>query len=663
MLNKKLYLTAGVLLGLPALAWAAKVTSIDFQAGANSSEIDIRADGPISFDKQENADDKQIVLDLKGASLSKNASRNLDTSSFDSKVLLVSPYSVDGQPDNSRVVIQLKDMQNVDVSQNGNTLKISVPNSGTYTPTQAAMNDSPSESAGAGSASPQMAPTSGTSAANSEDVAPDITRQSKNSDIQVGSMTTTPGGKAERQSAVGMKDKLDQFVDARETKRFVGHPITLKVRDAELTDVFRLIAEASGFNIVLSDNIKGKITLSLENVPWDQALDVILHTNKLGAERNNNLLRVVPLTDLTAEKTEELAAKLATDASAPRVTRIFPISYAKLDDLTNILLKFSGSASQATSAAANGGTASGQGASTLVQADSRTNSIVIRDIPENIARDQKLISLLDTQTPQVLIESKIVEATEGFQNSLNGSLGFGKQTGQGQYFSSFNGSNPVDPLFSLGGNSVYPQGGVQASGVANGTTPGGNIGISPQFAFLPGNLRLNALLQLTESDSNVRVISSPRTVVLDKEQANIVQSTPVLVPATTSTQNGPVSTVTIAQANLSLNVTPTVTNEGSVIMQLNVSNDVPFNLPNSTQQAVANRNITTRVLVESGSTLVMGGIYTVSTSQSSSGFPFLRSIPIIGALFGQENDSNTRSELFFFITPRILNLKETGLSG
>jgi type IV pilus assembly protein PilQ len=655
MTNKKYCLVAGLLVGLPVLAWAAKVTSIDFQSGTNSSEIDIHADGPITYEKQDNVGDKQIVLDLKGATLSKNASRNLDTSSFDSKVLLVSPYSIDGQPDNSRVVIQLKDMQNVSVSQNGNMLKVSVPNGGSYTP--GANSDSTSTSASASGSTPDA------DLAGSEDVAPDITRQSKDSDIQVGTTSSSSRAKADKQNAVGIKDKLAEFVEARETKRFTGHPITLKVRDADLADVFRLIAEASGFNIVLGDNVKGKVTLSLENVPWDQALDVILHTNKLGAERNNNLLRVVTLTDLTAEKQAELAAKLASDASAPRVTRIFPISYAKLEDLTSILLKFSGSNTQAT--ATTGGAAAGasQATTAVVQSDPRTNSIVIRDIPENILRDQKLISLLDTQTPQVLIEAKIVEATEGFQNSINGSLGFGKQTGTGQYFSSFNGSNPVDPLFSLnGGNSVFTNG-AAASGAANGTTPGGNIGISPQFAFLPGNIRLNALLQLTESENNVRVISSPRTVVLDKEQANIVQSTPVLVPALTSTQNGPVSTVTIAQANLSLNVTPTVTNEGSVIMQLNISNDVPFNLPNSTQQAVANRNITTRVLVESGSTLVMGGIYTVTTSQSSSGFPFLRKLPIIGALFGTETDSNNRSELFFFITPRILNLKETGLSG
>jgi type IV pilus assembly protein PilQ len=273
---------------------------------------------------------------------------------------------------------------------------------------------------------------------------------------------------------------------------------------------------------------------------------------------------------------------------------------------------------------------------------------------------QKLIEILDTQTPQVLIEAKVIEATEGFSKSLGGQIGFGKGAGDGQYFGSFAGANPVDPLFSNNGsNSIFANG-----AAAGGAGPGGSFAISPTLAFLPGNTRLNALLNLSESENSVRVVASPKAVVLDKEKANIVQSTPVLVPTVTSTANGPVSTPTVQQANLSLDVQPTVTNEGSILMQLSVSRDQPINLGGgATGQAVGARNITTRVLVESGSTLVMGGIYTMDTTNTSSGFPILRKIPILGALFGQEASSTNRSELFFFITPKILNLKEAGISG
>jgi type IV pilus assembly protein PilQ len=649
------------------IVWASTVTSIDFKSSSDTSEIDIQADGPISFQKSENAGDKQIVLDLKDASLAKNASRNLDTSSFDSKVLLVSPYSV-GDAGNSRIVIQLRDMASANVTQDGNILRVAVPNNG-----KSFGNDSVTGSSGA--VATQESTTGSVPAAppGSED-APSIPAagNEKTESIKVqGQALENPTGAKDTSSihdgdGTHMKDKLDQFIDARETRRFTGSPITLKVRDADVTDVFRLIAESSGFNIVLGEDVKGKITMSVEGVPWDQALDVILHTQKLGAERNNNILRIVSLANLTSEKQAELSAKVASEASAPRVTRVFPISYAKLGDLVTVLTKFSSSTS-GTSAVA-GASAAGGAATTVVQADERTNSIIVRDIPENIERVKKLIEILDTQTPQVLIESKIVEATESFSNSIGGQLGFGNSNSNTQFFSSFAGGDPIDPLFANGTSApVFGSGaaasgaGSSSSGSSGGSTPGGSFGVSPQLAFLPSSIRLNALLNLSESQSDIKIISAPRTVVLDKESASIVQSTPVQVPALTSTQNGPVSTSTIAQANLSLNVIPTITNEGSVIMQLNVSNDVPFPLAGGSQ-AVANRNITTRVLVESGSTLVMGGIYTINRSINSAGFPFLRNIPIIGALFGSETKQDQRTELFFFITPRILNLKEAGVT-
>jgi type IV pilus assembly protein PilQ len=658
---------------IPVIVWASTVTSIDFKSASDSSEIDIQSDGPVSFQKSENSNDKQIVLDLKGSTLAKNASRNLDTSSFDSKVLLVSPYSVGDDSSNSRVVIQLREMASANVTQDGNLLKITVPNSG-----KSAANDSATTSASAPATTAAATQENASSAAvpdappGSEDAPATPAASAQTTEgvkvqgqvIEEGSKKSTASSRSEESPHI--KDKLDQFIDSRETRRFTGSPITLKVRDADVTDVFRLIAESSGFNIVLGEDVKGKITMSVEGVPWDQALDVILHTQKLGAERNNNILRIVGLANLTAEKQAELSAKIAAEASAPRVTRVFPISYAKLEDLVTILQKFS---SVTTNAPGATGATAAAPATTVVQLDARTNSIIVRDIPENIERVKKLIEILDTQTPQVLIESKIVEATETFSKSIGGSLGFGAPNSNSQFFSSFAGGDPIDPLFANGTVAPVFSGGAAASGASStssssstgGPVPGGNFGVSPQLAFLPSSMRLNALLNLAESESSIKIISAPRTVVLDKESASIVESTPVQVPALTSTQNGPVSTSTIAQANLSLNVVPTITNEGSVIMQLNVSDDVPFPLAGGTQ-AVANRNITTRVLVESGSTLVMGGIYTVNITKNSSGFPFLRNIPIIGALFGNELNSDARTELFFFITPRILNLKEAGVT-
>jgi type IV pilus assembly protein PilQ len=181
-------------------------------------------------------------------------------------------------------------------------------------------------------------------------------------------------------------------------------------------------------------------------------------------------------------------------------------------------------------------------------------------------------------------------------------------------------------------------------------------------SFIPGISRLNALLSWGESESQVKIVASPRTVVLSKEKASIVQGTPVLIPGTTTVAGvGTVQTNTVQTANISLNVKPSVTNEGSVLMDLEIKKDVPMPLPGG-QQGIGTRNLNTLVLVESGSTLVIGGIYTVQNNHSGAGFPYLRKIPILGALFGSDSDSTDRTELFIFITPRIINMKEAGLN-
>lgn len=612
-----------LLLALPWTGSASTVTSIDFNQLKSASEIQIQTDSPVSFNTQENVQenkkDKQIILEIKGTKLGKTTSRNMDTSSFDSPVVLISPYAVNSGLD-SRIVVQLREMKSPQVTQSGNLLRILIPNSG-------------SEGTDSG-------------ASTGANVVPTV--------AQAGSLEVEVPVTSKDKAPTGNTKNLTEFMESQQTGRFVGKPITLQLRDAELIDVFRLIGDTSGFNIVVGDDVKGKVTLSLEDVPWDQALDLILKTQKLGAERNSNVLRIVTLAGLKDEKLAELAAKQAADASAPRVTRVFPISFAKLDDLTNMLNRFASSAPLSGAPGAISGALGAQ--APAVQADVRTNSLVVRDTAENIEKMQKLIKILDTQTPQVMIEGKVVEATEGFSRSIGGSLGFGNNAQSGQYFTSFAGANPVDPLFSFSGGGT---------GVAASSAGAGAFGISPSLAFLPGNTRLNALLNISESENSVRIVSSPKAIVLDKEKANIVQSTPVLTLSTAQTANGPVSIPVISQANLSLDVTPTVTNEGSVLMQLSLSRDVPFPVTSGTTAttAVANRNISTRVLVESGSTLVMGGIYTMDQTKTSSGFPILRHIPILGALFGSDANTNNRTELLFFITPRVLNLKEAGLSG
>lgn len=577
-------------------AWAVtQIQSIDFKNGPDGSVLEIQADGPVSFTKTEIAGDKQVVLELSGVTLGANASRPLDTSSFESPVKLVSPFQVEGQPENARIVMQLNEMAATDVTQDGNILRVKI----------------------AGTTPPPAASTA-------EGVPPEATPDAMAALDPAAPPAPAPGTKA---------DQLNEFLRSQNTQRFVGKPINLQLRDADLVDVFRLIGETSGFNIVVGDDVKGHVTLSLSNVPWDQALDMILRTNKLGAERNNNILRIASLENLVQERNQQLQAKLAVEASAPRMTRVFQVSYANLTELQKVLVSFG----------SGPGSASGGASSAMVQADARTNTIIVRDTLENIEKMKKLIELLDTQTPQVLIEARIVEASEKFTRTLGGQLGVGSS--------------------SVLWGATFNGGGIEAlagSAFTSGTTSS-LLGTSLDLSIIPGFSRLNALLNIGENENKLKTVSSPRTVVLNKQTASITQVEGVTVPVVTNTVGaGSTSSFSQLNANISLSVTPTITNDGSVLMDLNVSRDVTDIDPATQINMVLPRNIRTQVLVESGSTLSIGGVYSRSKNESGSGFPFLRRIPIIGWLFGGESKTERNSELFFFITPRILNPRDIG---
>ena len=455
----------------------------------------------------------------------------------------------------------------------------------------------------------------------------------------------------------GANGKLQSFVEAKESKKFTGKSITVQVKEAELGDVFRLVAEASGFNIIVGEDVKGKITLSLIDVPWDQALDVILHTKQLGAERNNNILRIVTLANLTQEKQAEISAKKASEATAPRITQIFPISYADIKELSKTLQQLGSSSSEPDFA---GGGSSGGGsraqsaaASQIIQVDERTNSIIVRDLPENIERMKKIVEMLDTQTPQVMIEAKIIEATEDFAKHINGSVGFAGVN----FGSSVAGNTAGSTLF--GDTGVFKDGKEMGAGSNSKGITSGIMAMGKTVNFIPGVQSLSALLNLGESESQLRILTSPKIVVQNKVAASVESSEPVLIEKASVSNGITTQTKEVVSAKIGMQVTPTVTNNNNVILDLNIQRGYP----SSDSQGVSDRTMKTKVVVESGVTLVLGGIYTVANAKQSSGFPFLRKIPIIGALFGSEQETNTRKEIFIFITPRILNEVESGLAG
>lgn len=464
---------------------------------------------------------------------------------------------------------------------------------------------------------------------------------------------TPPVGDTTTNAANG---KLQSFVEAKETKKFTGKPITVQVKDAELGDVFRLVAEASGFNIIVGEDVKGKVTLSLVDVPWDQALDVILHTKQLGAERNNNILRIVTLANLTQEKQAEISARKASEATAPRITQIFPISYADIKELAKVLGQLASSSAEPELGGGQGGGGRG-GASTanlqIIQTDERTNSIIVRDLPENIERMKKIVEMLDTQTPQVMIEAKIIEASEDFAKSISGSVGFAGFS----WGSSVAGNGAASSLFG-DTTGMFKDG--KAMGATSFTDKAGASGIlalGKPVSFIGGIQSLSAMLNMGEQEHQLRILTSPKLVVQNKVMASVESSEPVQITKPLLQNGVALQQTEIISAKIGMQVTPTVTNNNNVILDLNIQRGFPG------KDGVSDRTMKTKVVVESGVTLVIGGIYTVSKENSSSGFPFLRKIPIIGALFGQESETNSRKEIFIFVTPRILNEVESGLAG
>jgi type IV pilus assembly protein PilQ len=623
-IQKRLRWGVPVLIGalwLNDASWASSVvTAIDFNGMSEAPEIKVQGDAPFVAEVIRGSTSQEILISLKGVRFAQAASQSLDTSSLGTLVSLIQPFNPVKEGDDATVLVRLTEPGIPKFVQKGNTLSVRV-----FKDPAGDQKSTPASSDQKSNSNSPGEPRAGAdaSAAGVGDVASKI-------------------------------DRLAELMASQADKKFTGKLISLKLRDANISDVFQLIGDASGFNIILGKDVAGKISLSLEEVPWDQALDVVLRTMELGAERSNNVLRIVTLKNMTAQKEQEMAASNLLKQSTPKITRVFPISYATIKDLVGALQKFSNNASAGAGAAQSTG-----GDASFIQADDRTNSVIIHDIPKNLDQMKRLIEILDTQTPQVMIEAKVVEASESFSKNLSGNLGVGDS--QIAAFGSFAGGNPIDSL--IGTPGVFATGSAISTATAGskGASANGTFGFSPSLSFLSSTLRLNAILGIGESESQVKIVATPKLVVMNRQNAKITSSTPVLTPTITQTAAGAAPNVVVTPANLSLDVTPTVTNDASILMDLKVQKDVPVSLAGG--NAVGQRNINTQVLVENGTTLVIGGIYTLNSNHSSTGFPILRSIPLIGWLFGSEAGTEDRAELLIFITPRILNSKEIFSGG
>jgi type IV pilus assembly protein PilQ len=431
--------------------------------------------------------------------------------------------------------------------------------------------------------------------------------------------------------------------------RYNGRRINIDLKDADIHNVLRLLADTGHVNVVTADDVAGTITIRMVNVPWDQVLDVVLQAKGLGMVRQGNLIRVAKLDQLQKERELRLAQQKQEYELTPLETRLIPISYAQADELqqrAKELLSPRGS----------------------IAVDERTNVLIARDIGANLNYIEELIRSLDTQTAQVLIEARIVEATSNYQRDIGiqwgGDTTFSAATGNptGLAFPSsvgvtggnYDNNTPTAGLSPFTRNLSTPNFAVNLP-AAVGTGAGGALGVT--LGSIDNTLNLALRLSALESSGLVRIVSAPKVMVLDNKEARINQGT--LIPFAQVSALG-VQT-TFQEAKLQLLVKPHVTADGGVSMHVKLNRDEPdFNQTSPRgDPTILKREAETDLLVMDGHTAVIGGIYTRNTGRNLDQIPFFGDIPIIGVLFQRRRASDARGELLIFITPHIVNRSES----
>jgi type IV pilus assembly protein PilQ len=409
-----------------------------------------------------------------------------------------------------------------------------------------------------------------------------------------------------------------------------GEKLSLNFQNIEIRSLLQVIADFTNFNIVTSDSVTGAVTLRLKDVPWDQALDIILQAKGLGMRKTGNVLLIAPKDELAAKDKQDLESKNAIQSLETLRTQDFKLNYAKAADIAGGLL---GTGAGATRILSTRGS---------VISETRTNQLFVTDIPSRLEQVQALIAKLDVAVRQVLIEARIVEASDTFGRSLGVRLGGQPFSLNGNHNSSFGSSYTAGATGTTGGDFV------QLPAVGQNGFAAGQFAIS---LFNAAKTRfLNLEISASEADGKTKIVSSPRIITADQVKALIEQGTEL--PYQQATSSGATS-IAFRKANLKLEVTPQITPEGNIILNVDVNKD-SVGRETSNGFAIDTKHIQTQVLVENGGTVVIGGIFEQNDRDNETKVPFLGDLPGVGNLFKQRTRSATKSELLVFLTPKML---------
>ena len=431
-------------------------------------------------------------------------------------------------------------------------------------------------------------------------------------------------------------EEVEAALQAQGKATYKGEKLSLNFQNVEVRSLLQVIAEFTGMNIITSDSVNGTLTLRLKDVPWDQALDLILAQKNLEKRQVGNVVRIAPREELLAIERQAAESQKQRVIAEPIITETFQIKYRAAEEIREALKDLAsfyneGSTSSSTQSS---------NTKTSILVDPRSNKIILRDRISVIEEIRKVIQTLDTPLRQVLIEARIVEAKDNFQKDLGVKLQVSKSGGDTAVGTSDN--------LTLGGYDSSSS----VTLTPNVSLPSSLSGASIAAVFKGASSIIGLELSAMQAEDRGKVVSSPRILTADRTKASITEGTEI--PYQTTDSDGNTST-TFKKANLTLAVTPQVTPENDVVLKLSISKDTPnTKLKVGENPAIDNSNVETEVRVENGGTVVIGGIYVQEQNTVENRVPLLGDLPVIGALFRNSSNTNNRRELLVFITPRIV---------
>lgn len=520
-------------------------------------------------------DGNLVRFEIKNAKISRTLRRSIDASAFPSAVSTVTPYSVtdDGKPA-VRIAVELKGKVPFTLVDEGEIVKLVIED-GAY----------------------------------AEAAPPEVSRK----EVVAGAAPAAAG------SGAGETEKVAE----PQRPQYTGQKISLVFDNADIRSILQLIGDVSGLNILASNDVKGDITLRLIDVPWDQALDLVLDTANLGKLQEGNVVRIMPIDKMREREMASLKVRKEEVDEGVLETKAFSLSYSKVDDAKKFLEDLKSKRGSIIS-------------------DARNKQLIVKDVPSVLEQMTEMIKRVDRPERQVMIEARIVEANTNFSRDLG--VKWGSQYRDGSDPANLNGDISSANL-GLGGSFIIPPptSGVGAAGAALGMT----------FGALDGNLNIDMRLSALESAGHGKIISTPRVTTLNGEKALISQGTKI--PYTTVSDQG--TETSFENAELKLEVTPEINPDGSVILDIKASNSAVGSIvPTGTGNAISidEKKAETKVLVRDGQTTVIGGVFVEDERDADTGVPWLKDIPFLGHLFKSTLKTKDRRELLIFITPRIL---------